>query len=188
MSCVTYSASHSPVPGVTFWDTKFTVHLHEYLYPAAGAMLRFSIVSKVDQVYLTVVGILQTCKEIVDILKWEKPFKFRWGWFHSCRNIYERKAAGHVYITLLGWLFGTSYGVRTHHPFRFYLPHSALCYRIITGFIIIHVVISLFIIEIYLQKDKCTVWLFVIYIKNEKEDGIKKGYDMISPCTAGQFL
>ena len=77
MSGLAYSASHSPVPGVTFWVTKFTVRLHEYLYPAAGAMLRFSIVSKVDQVYLTVVSILQICKEIVDGPKRGKTFKIR---------------------------------------------------------------------------------------------------------------
>ena len=92
----------------------------------------------------------------------------------------ERTATGHVYITLLGWLFGTSYGVRTRHPFRFYLPRSALYYRVIPGLIILHFGVNWFILEIYLQKDKCTVWLFVIYRKKkkyrkwEKEDEIKK--------------
>ena len=100
----------------------------------------------------------------------------------------ERTATGHVYVTLLGWLFGTSYGVRTRHPFRFYLPHSALCYRIIPGLIILHFGVNWFILEIYLQKDKCTVWLFVIYRKRKKKLTWEKEDEMISLCTAGQFL
>ena len=103
MRCLTYSASHSPVPGVTFWDTKFTVRLHEYLYPAAGAMLHFSVVSKVDQVYLTVVFILQTCKEIMIGPKRGKNFSnLGEDDLISCRNTYERTATGHVYVTLIG--------------------------------------------------------------------------------------
>ena len=39
---VYYSASQSPVHGVTLHAPKVTGQLRAYLYPAAGAMLRFS--------------------------------------------------------------------------------------------------------------------------------------------------